>query len=67
MEHHTYLWLYLAIKDIYTMFTDSLQPDKELFQLIPRSVNAAYKKILDRVTLEQEPTVRTILQIIIRA
>jgi hypothetical protein len=58
MEHRTYLWLYLAIDDIRTMFKDSLRPDKESIQLIPRSVNAAYRKILDRVTPEQMPTVR---------
>jgi ankyrin repeat protein len=67
MEHRTYLWLYLAINDIHTMFKDSLRPDEESIQLIPRSVNAAYQKILDRVTPEQEPTVRIILQIILGA
>jgi hypothetical protein len=67
MEHRTYLWLYLAIDDIRTMFKDSLWPDKESIQLIPRSVNASYQKILDRVTPEQEPTVKTILQITVGA
>jgi ankyrin repeat protein len=67
MEHRTYLWLYLAINDIHTIFKDSLRPDKESIQLIPRSVNAAYQKILGRVTPEQVPTVKTILQIIVGA
>lgn len=52
IEHHTYPWLYLAIEDIYTIFKDSLWPDKESVQLIPRSVNTAYKKILDQVIPE---------------
>jgi hypothetical protein len=34
--------------------------------LIPRSINAAYQKILDQVAPEQEVTARIILQIIIR-
>jgi hypothetical protein len=67
MEHRTYLWLYLAIDDIRMMFKDSLRPDEESIQLIPRSVNAAYQKILDQVTPEQVPKVKTILQIIVGA
>jgi nucleoside phosphorylase len=67
MEHRTYLWLYLVIDDIQTMLKDSLRPDQESVPLIPKSVNEAYQKILDRVTPEQEATVRTILQIIVGA
>ncbi|KAF3391859.1 Ankyrin repeat domain-containing protein 50 [Talaromyces pinophilus] len=67
MEHRTYLWLYLAIDDIRTMFKDSLRPDQESVPLIPKSVNEAYRKILDRVTPRQEATVKTILRIIVGA
>ncbi|KAH8696488.1 Pfs, NACHT and ankyrin domain protein [Talaromyces proteolyticus] len=67
MEHRTYLWLYLAIDDIRTTFKDSLWPNQESIPLIPKTVDAAYEKILDRVTPEKEATVRTILQIIVGA
>ncbi|KUL81610.1 hypothetical protein ZTR_10658 [Talaromyces verruculosus] len=67
MEHRTYLWLHLAIDDIHTTFRDSLQPDQVSINKIPRTVDAAYEKILDRVTPEQEATVRTILHVIIGA
>ncbi|KUL83152.1 hypothetical protein ZTR_10097 [Talaromyces verruculosus] len=67
MEHRTYLWLYLAIDDIRTTFKNSLRPDQESVPLIPKSVNEAYGKILDRVTPEQEEKVKTILHIIVGA
>jgi hypothetical protein len=67
MEHRMYLWLYLALDDIRTMFNTSLRPDEESIRLIPSSVNAAYEKILDGVISEQVPTVRAILQIIVGA
>jgi ankyrin repeat protein len=67
MEHRTYLWLYLVIDDIRDKFNNSLRPDQESVPLIPKSVNEAYRKILDRVTPEQEETVKTILHIIVGA
>jgi ankyrin repeat protein len=67
MEHRTYLWLYLAIDDIRNAFKDSLRPDQESVPLIPKSVNEAYGKILDRVTPRQEAIVKTILHIIVGA
>jgi ankyrin repeat protein len=67
MAHRTYLWLYLAIDDIRTTFKNSLRPEEESIRLIPSSVNAAYEKILGRVTSEQVPTARAILQIIVGA
>jgi ankyrin repeat protein len=67
MEHRTYLWLYLAIDDIRTMFKNSLRPDQETVPLIPKSVYEAYGKILDRVTPGQEEIVKTILYIIVGA
>lgn len=67
MNHRTYLWLYLAIDDIHNTFENSLRPDEESIQWIPKSVNAAYEKILDRVAPEQERTVKAILQIIVGA
>jgi hypothetical protein len=41
MKHRTYLWLYLAIGDIESMFKNSLWPDQESMPLIPRKVNEA--------------------------
>lgn len=67
MEHRTYLWLYLAMDDIRTVFRHSLQPEEESIQLIPNSVSAAYAKILRRVPLDKVSDVRTILQIIVAA
>ncbi|GFF47445.1 ankyrin repeat protein [Aspergillus udagawae] len=67
MNHRTYLWLDLAIDDIRATFRNSLRPDEESIQLIPTSVNAAYEKILLRVTPDQMPTVNTIFQIIVGA
>ncbi|KAJ5932870.1 hypothetical protein N7516_007359, partial [Penicillium verrucosum] len=67
IEHHTYLWLDLAMDDIEDTFKCSLLPDQESIRLIPASVNTAYKKILRRVPCDQVNTVRNIFQIIIAA
>ncbi|KAE8362703.1 hypothetical protein BDV27DRAFT_15755 [Aspergillus caelatus] len=67
MQHRTYLWLYLAIDDIRTTFRESLRPEKESIELVPRSVNAAYQKILNRVPSGRVDIVKKILQIIVGA
>lgn len=67
MEHWTYLWLYLAIDDIRSIFEDSLRPFEEEIQVIPQSVDEAYEKILSRVHPGQVDTARKILQIIVAA
>ncbi|KFG77466.1 hypothetical protein MANI_024959 [Metarhizium anisopliae] len=67
MEHRTYLWLYLAIDDIRTMFRNSLQPEEESIQLVPGSVTAAYEKILNRVPSDKFSDVKMILKIIVGA
>lgn len=67
MEHRTYLWLYLAMDDIRAQFQSSLQPEGELIALIPRSVPAAYTKILQQVPLGKISDVKTILRIIVGA
>ncbi|KAJ5899265.1 purine and uridine phosphorylase [Penicillium taxi] len=67
MEHRTYLWLYLAMEDIRSTFENSLWPAEESIQMIPPSVNEAYKKILSRVPSNQKGTVRKVLQIIVGA
>ncbi|KAJ6101892.1 hypothetical protein N7486_004319 [Penicillium sp. IBT 16267x] len=67
MEHRTYLWLHLAIDDIQSTLEDSLRPAEEPIQLIPRSVEEAYEKILSRVPSRQVADARKILQIIVAA
>lgn len=67
MEHRTYLWLQLAIDDIRAMFRNSLTPDEELVQLIPKSVTSAYEKILNRVPPSNVSNVKLILQIVVGA
>ncbi|CAG8214968.1 unnamed protein product, partial [Penicillium olsonii] len=67
MEHRTYLWLHLAIDDIRSSFENSLRPTEEEIELIPKSVDAAYEKILSRVPFRQVNIARKILQIIIAA
>jgi hypothetical protein len=49
------------------MFKDTFRPEQETVPLIPKSVNEAYRKILDRVTPRQEATVKIILYIIVGA
>lgn len=67
MEHRTYLWLHLAMDNIRTTFQQSIRPDEESIQMVPKSVNAAYEKILNRAATNKESEVRTILQIIVGA
>ncbi|KAF7716539.1 ANK_REP_REGION domain-containing protein [Penicillium ucsense] len=67
MRSRTYLWLHLAMADIRDTFKNSLRPTEEEIQLIPRSVNEAYEKILSRVPSNRVGTVKNILQIIVGA
>ncbi|CAG8256821.1 unnamed protein product [Penicillium olsonii] len=64
MENRTYLWLHLAIEDIRTTLSNSVQPDSESIRHIPPTVDAAYANILARVQASQLSTVKTILLII---
>jgi NACHT domain len=67
MEHRTYLWVSLAMDDIRTTFQESLRPEEEPLPLISPAVNAAYERILDRVSTTKVEIVKTILQIIVGA
>jgi ankyrin repeat protein len=67
MKHRTYLWLHLALEDIYQTYRRSLRRNQESIKLIPLTVEQAYEKILARITNEDECTVRRILQIIVGA
>jgi hypothetical protein len=67
MEHRTYLWLHLAMDDIQSTLEDSLRPAEEPIQVIPRSVDEAYEKILSRVPSRQVEVARKILQLIVVA
>ncbi|CAG8098795.1 unnamed protein product [Penicillium olsonii] len=64
MENRTYLWLHLALEDIRTTLSNSVQPDSESIRHIPPTVDAAYANILARVQENQFLTVKTILLII---
>ncbi|KAK2730648.1 hypothetical protein FQN57_004250, partial [Myotisia sp. PD_48] len=67
MKHRTYLWLYLAIDDIYTTFKYSLRRNETPIELIPSSVYEAYKKILNKVPPKRVEYVKKILYIIVGA
>ncbi|CAN9208885.1 unnamed protein product [Alternaria alternata] len=41
MKHRTYLWLYLAIQGIETVYADSLRPEEESIDSLPSSVEHA--------------------------
>ncbi|KAJ5475328.1 purine and uridine phosphorylase [Penicillium diatomitis] len=53
--------------DIRATFKNSLRPAEEEIQLILRSVNKAYEKILSRVPSNRVSTVKNVLQIIVGA
>jgi hypothetical protein len=67
MEHRTYLWLYLAIEGIRSIYRDSLRPDEESIESLPSTVEGAYEKILERVTDRVRNTVYQVLQIVVGA
>jgi hypothetical protein len=69
MEHQTYLWLYLAFKDIKNTYKTSLQPDSVSIELLllPTSVEDAYKKILIRVPKTRKGVITYIFYIIVGA
>jgi ankyrin repeat protein len=67
MEHRTYLWLYLAIEDIYETYRDSIRPEEASIKSLPSTVEDAYEKILSRVTEKQKGNVKKILQIVVGA
>jgi uncharacterized protein with ACT and thioredoxin-like domain len=65
MKDRTYLWLYLAIDDIYETYRHSVRPEETSIDTLPSTVGDAYEKILGRVTERQKGNVRTILRVII--
>ena len=67
MEHRTYLWLHLAVDNIYHTFRKSLRRDQQAINFIPSTVEQAYEKILGRVGRDEEFTVKQILQIVVGA
>jgi hypothetical protein len=67
MEHRTYLWLHLAIEGIQDLYRNSLQPDTELIEWVPSSVEDAYEKILCKVDSKYTKTVTTLLHMIVGA
>ncbi|KAI9689741.1 MAG: hypothetical protein M1822_009623 [Bathelium mastoideum] len=67
MEHRTYLWLYLAIGDIYQTFRNSWRPEEAPIESLPSTVEDAYEKVLTRVDEKQRDKVKEILLIVIGA
>ncbi|KAK7905423.1 hypothetical protein LTR67_000145 [Exophiala xenobiotica] len=67
MQHRTYLWLHLAIDNIYQTFHECLRLEEASIKSLPSTVEDAYEKILARVTEEQKYTVKKILQIVVGA
>ena len=67
MEGRTYLWLYLAVDDIYETYRDSVRPEETSIDTLPSTVGDAYEKILGRVTEKQKGNVKRILQIVVGA
>ncbi|OQV09531.1 hypothetical protein CLAIMM_13644 [Cladophialophora immunda] len=71
MQNRTYLWLSLVIDGIYENLRDSLQHDEDsinsIIATLPKSVDDAYEKILNKVREKQRDIVRTIFHIIVGA
>ncbi|KAF7504245.1 hypothetical protein GJ744_002567 [Endocarpon pusillum] len=67
MKHRTYLWLHLAMEDIRTTYLNSPDPEEEPTNTLPKSVESAYERILQRITEKQKSQAREILLIIVGA
>ncbi|UKZ60511.1 uncharacterized protein TrAtP1_001786 [Trichoderma atroviride] len=68
IPHRTYLWVYLIFDHIQQGdFKQTLKGAESLIQTLPRNVNDAYERILNRSKEEQEPIVRKALGIILAA
>jgi uncharacterized protein with ACT and thioredoxin-like domain len=67
MKDRTYLWLYLAIDDIYEIYRHSVRPEETSIDTLPSTVGDAYEKILGRVTERQKGNVKTILRTVVGA
>ncbi|KAF2219963.1 nucleoside phosphorylase domain-containing protein, partial [Elsinoe ampelina] len=65
MHHRTYLWLQLVITDIETQLRLSRSIDK--LELIPKSVDEAYAKLLSRIPVEERSRVATIFSVMLAA
>lgn len=49
MEHRTYLWLSLALDEVWNQFYTSPDPNEVQIESLPRNVEEAYERILDKV------------------
>lgn len=49
MDHQIYLWLYLAIKSIYSIHQNSFTPDEESINLLLNIGEDTHKKILNQI------------------
>lgn len=68
IPHRTYLWVHLIFDHIQRGdFKQTLKGAELLIQKLPRNINDAYERILNRSKEEQEPIVRKALGIILAA
>jgi ankyrin repeat protein len=68
IPHRTYLWVHLIFDHIQRGdFKQTLKGAELLIQKLPRNINDAYERILNRCKEEQEPVVRKALGIILAA
>lgn len=67
MQHRKYLWLHLTIEDIRAACRDRLFSNRVHFDTLPKSVEDAYERILNKIDTKQEGMARRILSIILGA
>ncbi|KAK5956219.1 hypothetical protein OHC33_002794 [Knufia fluminis] len=67
MQHRTYLWLHLAMDNVRETYQNSLYPDTVVIDALPPSVEEAYERLLQRISVKQRPIARQVLLIIVGA
>ncbi|KAF7510432.1 hypothetical protein GJ744_006711 [Endocarpon pusillum] len=67
MEHRTYLWLHLAMEEIREAYQNSLYPNEVQIDSLPKSVDDAYERILQKINVKQKPNAQKVLCVILGA
>ncbi|EPE06410.1 ankyrin repeat protein [Ophiostoma piceae UAMH 11346] len=65
IEHRTYLWVYLVFDYLDTGFTKTTTGVEAAIQTLPKSVNQAYERILNRS--RDDPMVKKVLSVVLAA
>ncbi|KAL4967647.1 ankyrin repeat-containing domain protein [Aspergillus stella-maris] len=63
MDNRTYLWVHLVIDDLRSTFASTFRPEGVAIPQLPRSVEDAYSKILQRV-VDISPEVSVVLKLV---